>query len=319
MLAYLGLDIGRKGFDAVLLREDRSLHKVFSNDEAGFTALQTWLETLKTKPAELHACMEATGGYGDDLALFLHGQSIRVSIVNPLQIKAFGQSELVRTKSDKVDAGVIARFCRSHGPAAWAPLSPVSRDLRELVRRCAALKAMRVQELQRRSQGCASTVVRASIDRGIAGLDQEINLLTQAVAKLIAADEALHKAHRLLTSINGIGDQVAAVLLAEIPDFKAFPHNKNITAFVGLNPQERTSGTSVRGRPHISKVGNARLRAILYMAALSARRHNPILKAFADRLALAKKSPKIILVAVARKLLVIAYGVMKTQKPFKPA
>ena len=94
---------------------------------------------------------------------------------------------------------------------------------------------------------------------------------------------------------------------------------EQITAFVGLNPQDRQSGSSVRDRARVSKVGNAKLRAILYMCALSARRHNPTLKAFADRLKEAGKAPRVVLVSVARKLLVIAYGVMKTGQPFKTA
>jgi transposase len=263
--------------------------------------------------------MEATGGFGDDLALFLHERGITVSIVNPLRVKAFGQSEMVRTKTDKVDAGVIARFCRSQTPEPWRPPSPCMRELRALVRRCAALKEIRVQELQRRAQRTSSRMVAASLERSIANLDEEIKIISEAVAALIQSDEHLLTSHALLTSIPGLGSQSAAVMLAEIPDFRAFGHNKQITAFVGLNPQDHQSGSSVHGRARISKVGNARLRAILYMCALAARRHNPALKAFADRLKEAGKPPKVILVAVARKLLVIAYGVMKTGRPFETA
>ena len=263
--------------------------------------------------------MEATGGLGDDLALFLHERGLTVSVVNPLRIKAFGQSEMVRTKTDKVDAGVIARFCRSQSPAPWHPPSPRMRELRALVRRCAALKEMRVQELQRRAQGAASDMVAASLERSIASLDAEIKVISDAITVLIQADEHLRTSHDLLTSIPGLGSQSAAVMLAEIPDFRAFAHNKQITAFVGLNPQDHQSGSSIRGRARISKVGNARLRAILYMCALTARRHNPALRTFADRLKEAGKSPKVVLVAVARKLLVIAYGVMKTRRPFEIA
>jgi transposase len=316
MTGFLGIDIAKQKFDAVLLSGESKRHKVFDNDDSGFTSLLVW---LSDDAGSLHACMEATGGFGDDLALFLHEHGIAVSIVNPLRIKAFGQSEMVRTKTDKVDAGVIARFCRSQIPEPWQPPSPYMRELRALVRRCAALKEMRVQELQRRAQGTGSAMVTTSLDRSIASLDTEIKAISDAVVALIQADPHLRACHDLLTSIPGLGSQSAAVMLAEIPDFRAFGHNKQITAFVGLNPQEHQSGSSVRGRARISKVGNARVRAILYMCALSARRHNPTLKAFADRLKQAGKSPKVILVAVARKLLVIAYGVMKTGRPFETA
>ncbi|KAF0224133.1 MAG: transposase of an family, partial [Rhodospirillaceae bacterium] len=207
----------------------------------------------------------------------------------------------------------------SQTPEPWQPPSPRMRELRALVRRCAALKEMRVRELQRRAQGTSSALVAKSVERMIEWLDAEIDAVSAQIAVLIREDEALRESHALLTSIPGLGSQSAAVLLAEIPDFRAFSHNKQITAFVGLNPQDHQSGSSVRGRARISKIGNARVRAILYMCALSARHHNPTIRAFADRLKEAGKTPKVVLVAVARKLLVIAYGVMKTRRPFEAA
>jgi len=316
MQGFLGIDIAKQKFDAVLLVEKRERHRVFENNEIGFAALMTWLDG---QASSFHACMEATGGLGDDLALYLHEQGIAVSVTNPLRIKAFGQSEMVRTKTDRVDASVIARFCRSQLPDPWQPPSPSMRELRALVRRCAALKEMRTQEKLRRTQGIASLRAAHSVDKTIEWLDSEIEAISDAVIALIRADDTLCGNHQLLVSIPGLGAQSAAVLLAEIPDFRVFTHNKQITAFVGLNPQEHTSGSSVRGRTRISKVGNARARAVLYMCALSARRHNPTLRAFADRLKDSGKQPKVVLVAVARKLLVIAYGVLKTQRPFQIA
>ncbi|HLO78759.1 MAG TPA: transposase, partial [Magnetospirillum sp.] len=129
MQGFLGIDIAKRKFDAVLLAGAGKRHMVFDNDDSGFAALVAW---LGTDAGSLHACMEATGGLGDDLALFLHERSITVSVVNPLRIKAFGQSEMVRTKTDKVDAGVIARFCRSQTPEPWHPPSPRMRELRAL-------------------------------------------------------------------------------------------------------------------------------------------------------------------------------------------
>jgi len=314
MRAFLGIDIAKLKFDVVLLTGDTKRHKVFDNDENGFAALLAW---LGDSACGLHACMEATGGFGDDLALFLYDHQIVVSIVNPLRTKAFGQSELTRTKTDKVDAGVIARFCRSQSPDPWQPSSPCIRELRALVRRCAALKEMRVQELQRRTQGTSSSFVASSMQRTIEWLEAEIDAIKRAVTQLIHKDDALRANFDLLTSIPGLGEQSAAILLAEIPDFRAFSHNKQITAFAGLNPRERQSGSSIRGHAHISKMGNARIRSALYMCALSARRHNPVLRGFANRLIEAGKAPKVVLVAVARKLLVLAYGVLKSQRAFE--
>jgi transposase len=316
MSGFLGIDIAKLKFDVVLLAGNSKRHKVFDNTERGFAALADWLGAAA---AGVHACMEATGGLGDELALFLHERGMVVSIVNPLQIKAFGQSELIRTKTDKVDAGVIARFCRSQSPAPWQPSSASVRELRALVRRCATLKEMRVQELHRQAQRTPCAEVKASLERMLAWLDGEIKTVSDAITALIRQDEAIRADHTLLVSIPGLAAPSAAILLAEIPDFRAFSHNKQITAFVGLDPRDHQSGSSVNRRAHISRIGNARVRAVLYMCALSARRHNPVLKAFADRLKENGKAPKAILVAVARKLLVIAYGVLKTRKPFQAA
>ncbi len=148
---------------------------------------------------------------------------------------------------------------------------------------------------------------------------ESIRHLDEEIAALIAEDDHLSRSLTLLLSIPGIGEQSAAILLAEVPDFRAFGHNKKITAFAGLSPQEHISGSSVRGKTRISKAGNPRLRAAMYMCALSARRSNPTLTAFGHRLKEAGKPPKVVLIAVARKLLVIAYGVMKTQRAFIPA
>jgi transposase len=224
MPSVLGIDIAKLKFDAVLLCGDSKRHKVFTNTEAGFDSLKAWLQAHGA--ADAHVCMEATGAYGDDLALFLHAAGFVISIVNPLRVKAFGQSELVRGKTDKADAGVIARFCRAQTPQPWSPPSPALRALRALVRRCAALKEMRVGEMQRRSQGSPSAIVTASVDRCIALLDQEIDQISADVAALIANDTRLTEDARLLTSIPGIGQQACAVLLSEILDLRAFTHNK---------------------------------------------------------------------------------------------
>ena len=137
-MAILGLDIGKAKFDAHLLHGDRAAAVHLTNDQTGFDELHAWLERhIPGGGTGLHACMEATGNYGLDLAVFLHGLGIKVSIINPKQIKAFGQAELRRNKTDKLDAALIARFCRTQNPSPWTPPLPHLRDLRELVRRCA--------------------------------------------------------------------------------------------------------------------------------------------------------------------------------------
>jgi len=314
---FLGLDIAKARFEACLIAAGGQHHASFPNTESGFEQLAAWL--ARHRPAAaielLHACMEATGNWGLDLAAFLYAAGVQVSIINPRQIKAFGDSELSRNKTDKLDAALIARFCRSHTPPAWTPPAAEMRELREMVRRCAALKANRTQEINRQKAGLVSGVVAASIERLLTCLNEEIRSITAAIRALIARDAALQTDFDLLRSIPCIGEVAATVILAEVPNIAEFTP-KALAAFAGLSPQEHSSG-SRRHAGGISRIGNPLLRSVLYLCALSARRHNPRLTDFVQRLTAAGKPHKVVLVAVARKLLVLAHAVIRTQKPFE--
>lgn len=187
-----GIDISKAKFDAALLSGERVRHAAFSNTEAGFEQLLAWLAKQGPDPAApIHACMEATGNWGLDLAAFLHGRGVQVSVVNPARTKAYGNSELARNKTDQLDAALIARFCRTQVPSAWVPPATHLRELRELVRRCDMLKAARVQELNRQKSGFASTAVAASLAAHVAWLDEQIEAVMDAVRSLVAADPVL--------------------------------------------------------------------------------------------------------------------------------
>lgn len=322
----LGIDIGKFKFDVCLDTTTTQRSAGFDNTEAGFIRLQAWLERHMPNDgtglhanmqAGLHACMEATGNLGLDLAAFLVAAGYDVSIVNPAQIRAYGMAELIRNKTDRLDAALIARFCRSQSPATWRPPLAYQRELRDLVRRCDALKDMRVQELNRQQAGCASATVHASINTLLTALDQQIEAISAAIRQLIQRSPLLQRNFDLLRSINGIGEVTAALLLAELPNIDEFTP-KGLAAFIGLSPQEHSSGSRTRRSRPISRVGSDRLRSALFMAALSARRHNTALRDFVARLAAAGKAPKVILIAVARKLAVFAHAVIRTQTPFNP-
>jgi len=137
---FLGIDIGKIDFHATLLVDDKTWSKSFPNVKAGLTQLASWLRNRKIE--QLHACLESTGGFEEALALDLHERGYVVSVVNPSRIKAFAKSELLRTKTDSVDAALIARFCRAHLPAAWIPPAPETRALQALVRRHAGIQDM---------------------------------------------------------------------------------------------------------------------------------------------------------------------------------
>ncbi len=314
--AYLGLDIAKRKFDAALLLQGCCPHKQFPNNQQGFAQLTSWLQRHAAGP--LHVCLEATGSYGDAVALFLHQQGHRVSVVNPARIKAFGKSELSRTKTDKADAALIARFAAAATPRPWTPLQPEQRQLQALVRRLEAVQRMRQQERNRLDLEAADSAVAESLREHLAHLDQQIRQIQQRLRAHVRAHGGLQQQSDLLQSIPGIGATTALAVLAEIPDLARWPSARQAAAYAGLTPRHRQSGSSVRGRPHLSKLGNPRLRRALYLPAVVAMRANPILRAFAARLLAAGKPKMAVVGAVMRKLLHQAYGVLKHATPFNP-
>lgn len=313
MGSFLGIDLSKETFHACLLSDRGEAKKVFPNSPRGFEQLMAWLKNRHA--ADVDFCMEATGAYWEPVALYLHGLEQRVSVVNPARIKAFAQSELLRTKTDSVDAALIARFCKSQHPEPWTPPPPEIRVLQALVRHYEHLKTTRVQQSVY-EQSSETAVVKASMGEVIATLDEQIAQVEREIRQHFDDHPDLKRKRDLLTSIPGIGETTAGSLLAEIPHLDRFESAKAIAAFAGLSPRHRRSGTSIHGRPRLCKTGNSRLRKALYMPAIVALRFNPTLKIFADRLAAAGKHKRLIIGAVMRKLLVLAYGVLRSKKRF---
>lgn len=317
MVRYVGVDVSKTWLDVALLDGDRARHFRDSNDGEGHVAIQAWIATrVGTDP--VHLCLEATGAYGFDFARAMVAAGHKVSLVNPAQIKAFGKSELLRDKTDRIDAALIARFARAHDPKAWVPPRDVELTLRSLVRRCAALKGMRTQEINRLKSGALASEVTASVERLIAVLDAEIATIDRLTREIIAQDERFSRDAALLRTIPGLGDRGIAVLLGELPDLRAFDTGKQVASYAGIAPGEHSSGTHHPDSTPITRVGNGLVRSTMVLCALSAKRHNPTLKAFAERLSDAGKPKKVVLVAVAKKLLVQAHGILKRGTAFEP-
>ncbi len=314
MDVVLGIDVGKADFHCALLSEGRCRSNSFPNSAVGFERLVSWLGHRKVE--RVHACLEATGGWSEDLAAFLHDRGHAVSVVNPSTIKSFGQSELSRTKTDKADAALIARYCSAMKPRLWTPPSPSQRRLQRLGRRRVALDEMRTQE-RNRLQGPGIDEIRPSIEATLAFLSRQIADLDAEMAQLIEDDPELRAKRDLLKSIPGIGERVATTLLGELPQMTEFRNGKALSAFVGLCPREFRSGSSV-GASWLSKMGARPVRRVLYMPSITAMRCNPVLSAFAARLRANGKRPKQIIAAVMRRLLVLAYGVLKSGRPFTP-
>jgi transposase len=316
-LPALGIDIAKLKFNACLVTAaGRLRHKLFPNDAAGFAQLSEWLARQGAPTA--HACMEATGAYGEALALYLHAQGHTVSVINPAAVKAFAQSRLSRTKTDKVDAELIARFCLAQRPAAWSPPAPEVRELQALARRLESLVEMRVAEENRLTSGVTVEAVRQSVTEHVAYLTEQIKRTEGLIREHISRHPTLRQQSELLDSIPGIGGATAAVLLAEITDIRQYRSARQVAAYAGLVPREWRSGSSVRGRVRLSKLGNARLRRALYFPAITALRCSPFFQRWAEGLRGRGKSKMAVIGAAMRKLIHLAYGVLKTGKPFDP-
>jgi transposase len=313
----LGIDIAKLKFNVCLIQTSSKLkHKVFPNTATGFEQLLDWLS--KQGIEKVHACLEATGTYGEALSLFLHEAGHTVSVVNPAAIKAFAQSRLSRTKTDRVDAELIARFCQAQAPPAWTPLPPEVRELQALVRRLESLIEMRVMEENRLSSGITVEMVRQSVEELLKHLNEQIRRTEKLIRKHLNHHPRLKRQSELLDSIPGIAETTAALLLSEIVDITQYRSARQVAAYAGLVPRERQSGTSVRGHTRLSKIGNARLRKALYFPAITALRCSPFFQAWAEGLRRRGKSKMSVICAVMRKLVHLAYGVLKNGKPFDP-
>jgi transposase len=316
MASVVGIDVAKATLAVVLVRPDgRRRHKTCPNTASGHTALVAWLSHTAEGPCAIG--LEATGGYQEAVALALHEAGHAVSVLNPAAVAAYGQSQLRRAKTDPTDAALIADFMRTQAPPRWVPPPVEARQLQALVRRLEALLEMRTQETNRLA--VAAPIVRPSIETLSVELDAQIAALKRQIAAHINQFPTLRQQRDLVVSIPGISDTTAAIVLGELLDPLRFASARHVAAFAGLVPQIRRSGTSVRGRGALSKLGAGRLRKALYFPAITAMRCNPPLVTFARRLRAAGKPPMVVIVAVMRKLLHQIYGILHSGRPFDPA
>jgi transposase len=312
----LGIDVSKLKFNVCLIREDGKLrHRVFANNEAGFTQLSDWLK--KNHVSQVHACLEATGTYSEALATYLYDGGHQVSVVNPAATKAYAGAQLSRTKTDRVDAELIARFCQTQAPPRWTPPPVEIRELQALVRRLDALLEMQVMETNRLSAGGTTAQVRDSLESVINHLEEQIKRTEKLIRQHINNHPQLKAARDLLLSIPGLGEATVARLMSEI-NFHKYESARQVAAFAGLVPRLCESGKSVRRRARLSKVGTPRIRRSLYFPAITALRCNPVIKAWASGLRERGKCEMQIIGAVMRKLIHLAYGVLKSGKAYDP-
>jgi transposase len=315
--SVVGVDIAKAKLDVALkMPAGKWKTKVVVNSAAGFAELRAWLEKHGVTCA--HVCMEATGVYWERLAEDLADHGFAVSVINPAQIKSFAGAMGVRTKTDAVDARVIAEFCASANPRLWIAPAKSVRRLRALVGRREALVELRTQETNR-LEVAATEEVRRSIEEVIAHLGQQIVLIERQIKKDVDDDPTLRQQRELLASIPGVGDATVAMFLAHYGGELRFEKTRQAVAFAGLDTRQHESGSSVHGKPRLSKKGHSSIRRALYMPAVTAMSRTAWGKAFRDRLLAAGKPKKLILGALMRKIVAIAYGVLKSGHPFNPA
>jgi transposase len=311
----LGIDIAKDKFDVCLCAAapGGARHTAtFPNHATGFKALNLWL--AKHPVTHLHACLEATSRYGDALALHLHQHGHTVSVVNPRRTRHYADSRLVRTQNDTIDAALIADFCASQNPRPWAPVSEGKRQIQDLVRTRGFFLNQKQQCGNRLET--ADPISAKHLRQHVRQLDATLGKLETRIKNLLKTQPDLTRQVELADSISGVGLLTAAVAVAELPPIERLEHAGQAVALAGLDPRKKTSGTSVHTVPRLSKMGSRLLRQTLYMAALTALRHNPIIRALGERLQAKGKGGKRAVVAAMRKLVRLIYGVLKQGKPF---
>jgi transposase len=315
---FVGIDIAKDTFAVVMRRKGlNGKARIFNNTAKGITALIHWLPDPAAGP--VYTCQEATGAYGQDVAEQLHAQGMQVSVVNPLATKRYAQSGLIRNQTDPVDAGIIAEFCETKKPRLWIPPTSAQRGLRALSRRLEDLQKMLQMERNRwATSQHLPEAVKDSLRQVMELFKAQIQATKNELRQAIRQDAELQRQKKLLMSIKGVGELTAIRFLAELGDLRQFESAKQLAAYLGLTPTWKTSGTSVQTKPRLSKQGPAEVRQFLYMPAIVAKKHNPIIHAFCDRLALARKCEMSIIGAAMHKLVHLMYGVVHSGRPFDP-
>lgn len=319
---YVGIDIAAKTLAVVLHAPARppTAARTLDNGPVGWQALADWLVAEGAAPAATRLVLEATGAYWPGVAATLTAAGWAVSVVGPGSVRAYAHARLRRAKTDAVDAAPLAAYGRALEPPVWVPPPAEVQALQLLVRQRDDLVAMQTQARNRQHALDQLPAVPAAASGALAALAallrEQIAALDAAIRAQAASTARLAGEVARLTSIAGVGLLTAVVVLTETAPLRGQASPKQVVAHAGLDPAPRRSGTSVRGADHISKTGNARLRRALYMAAVSAARFNPVLKASYDRLLARGKRKKLALVAVARKLLALMVTLLTHQRTF---
>jgi transposase len=294
--------------------------KTFANTAKGFATLTEWVEKLAEKSSPVRYVMEATGVYHESLAYFLEGKEFEVSIVLPNKISNYFRTLQVKTITDKTSSEAIARFGLERKLDRWSPPAEIFRRLRQKTRERDQLVGERtLVKNQLHAEGSEAYPSKESMARmktRINLLNKQIAQIEQEIGALLKQDNAVNEDIKIISSAPGIGILTAVTALAETNGFELIRSRKQLTSYAGFDVKEKLSGTSVKGKPRISKKGNRYLRKAMYMPALAAIRYDGSFKVLYTRL-LSKHGIKMkAAVAVQRKMLELIYTMYKTKTPF---
>ena len=304
---FVGIDVAKHTLDVYLDAEHETLHVQY--DEPGIQHICRSL--AKTSPTLI--VLEATGGLETWIASELCARGLPVTVVNPRQVRDFARATGELAKTDRIDAAILSAFARAIRPQARPLKDAKTRELDELITRRRQLVAMRVQEQLRFNT--ASRVQRKTLKSHLAWLDRCIASVEKDLTKRLRKSEAWRAKDDLLQSAPGIGAMTSLAMLSKCPELGQVDHHK-ISKLVGVAPLANDSGKH-RGRRSVWG-GRAELRAVLYMATLTAMRCNPVIQAFAGRLKQAGKPTKVVIVACMHKLLIILNAMVKSNTPWNP-
>ena len=316
-MQMVGIDVSAKTLSVRLSDVPEPL--VFDNSPEGHQKL---IRRLTKKGRRARVALEASGLYGLDLALALHRHpKSEVMVLNPRTVRDFARARLRRSKTDTVDAGVLREFVQRMPFQPWQPPAPERLELRALTRRLTDLTQLRTQEKNRLHAASVSNLLgaalRQDIAEHIAELDRRIEALQQHIRALIRQSPILQEDFRIITSAPGFADLSTQRLLGELCTLPPDMAGSQWVAHSGLDPRQEQSGTSLNKPGRISRQGNPHLRAILYLPALAAIRHDPHVRAFYQQLLARGKKPLQAVVAVMRKLLLCLHGMLRHRATFQ--
>lgn len=306
MCKVIGIDISKASFDVAYKKNNEEFsYSKFGNEAKGFNKFSKLINDGD------HCVMEATGPYYLSLALYLFEQGVRVSVVNPLQIKHFIRMRMVKAKTDKKDAMMIALYGQSELPVLW---QPSEKYVMQLQQNHTAIEGLQKQSTMLSNQLEAFSQIPDNDKEVMRELRALLKTIKVKIAKLEGRMLEIVKEHyettfNSLKTIPGIGPKTAIILIAITNNFKKFDDIKKLSAYVGLAPRVYESGTSVKGKGHITKMGNKYARKLLYLCAWSAKRHNYQCKSMYERLSAKGKPERVIKIAIANKLLRQAFAI----------